>query len=342
MKTAIIGAGSWGTALANLLAGKGTDVSVWDVDRELLEGLAKDRENKKYLPGRRLHELVRIAETREDCVKGADILLTAVPTQHFRAALTAALPFLDGDALIVNVAKGIEIGSLKTPSAICSEICPGRRFTVLSGPSHAEEVADGMPTTVTAASHDNKTAEETQDVFMTDRFRVYTQSDVIGVELGGALKNIIALGAGISDGMGYGDNTKAALMTRGITEMARLGQRMGAKRETFFGLSGIGDLIVTCTSMHSRNRRCGIMIGEGVPPEEAIKRIGMIVEGVPSAEAARELAQRLVVEMPITDAICRIVNGEVPPDIALSALMTREKKHEQEDLRIYSGITGGE
>ena len=332
MKTAIIGAGSWGTALANLLADKGADVSIWDVDRELLDGIEKNRENAKYLPGRRVNGHIKVAGTQEDCVKGADFLVTAVPTQHFRAAITAALPFLDKDVPVVNVAKGIELVSLKTPAAICAELCPERRFVVLSGPSHAEEVADGMPTTVTAASSDKKTAEEVQDVFMTGMFRVYTQSDVIGVELGGALKNIIALGAGISDGMGYGDNTKAALMTRGITEMARLGQRMGAKRETFFGLSGIGDLIVTCTSVHSRNRRCGMMIGEGIAPKEAIDSIGMIVEGVPTAEAACDLARKLGVEMPITEAICRIASGELPPGVALKALMTRSKKNEHEDL----------
>ena len=334
MRAGIIGAGSWGTALANLLAGKGVPVSVWDIDSEVLDAIRDGRENKKYLPGRHLHDLVTAAETQEGCVKGAGFVVFAVPTQHFRSALLASAPYMDDGAFAVNVAKGIELGSLMTPSAIFSEACPGRRFAVLSGPSHAEEVADGMPTTVTAASEDSKTAEEAQDIFMTEKFRVYTQGDVTGVELGGALKNIIALGAGISDGMGYGDNTKAALMTRGITEMARLGLCMGAKRDTFFGLSGIGDLIVTCTSMHSRNRRCGIMIGEGVPPEEAIARIGMVVEGVPTAEAARALAGRYGVEMPITEAICRIVNGEVPPDMALAALMTRGKKHEQEDLRV--------
>ena len=328
MRIGIIGAGSWGTALANLLAGNGADICLWDVDRELLNDISETRENKKYLPGRFVHEAVKIADTEEDCVKDAGIVVTAVPSQHFRSALSLALPNMTEDAIIVNVSKGIELGSLMTLSKVAKEIAPERRFAVLSGPSHAEEVADGMPTTVTVASEDPETAGAVQDVFMAERFRVYTQSDVLGVELGGALKNIIALGAGISDGMGYGDNTKAALMTRGITEMARLGQRMGANTETFYGLSGIGDLVVTCTSMHSRNRRCGMMIGQGVPPKEAIANVGMIVEGIPSAEAARELAEKLGVEMPITEAICRIVSGEVPPDVALSALMTRDKKHE--------------
>jgi len=328
MKTAILGAGSWGTALANLLAGKGLDVSLWDVDTALLDELSKHRENKKYLPGRPLNDRVKIAGTQRDCLSGADFVTTAVPTQHFRSALKAALPDMPDGVFVVNVAKGIELGSLLTLSAVCAEIAPSLRYAVISGPSHAEEVADGMPTTVTAASSDPDAAKAAQDFFMTERFRVYTVSDVLGVELGGALKNVIALGAGISDGMGYGDNTKAALMTRGITEMARLGARMGAQRETFFGLSGIGDLIVTCTSVHSRNRRCGVMIGEGMAPKEAIARVGMVVEGVPTAEAARELARRLDVEMPITESICRIVDGEAPPEAELAALMTREKKNE--------------
>ena len=328
MRIGIIGAGSWGTALANLLAGSGKKVCIWDIDRELLDGLSVAHENKKYLPGRHILESIGIADSLESCVTGAEIVVTAVPSQHFRSAFTSALPDIPKDAIVVNVSKGIELGTLMTISEISNEIAPGRRFAVLSGPSHAEEVADGMPTTVAVASANIETAETVQDVFMTERFRVYTQSDVRGVELGGALKNIIALGAGICDGMGYGDNTKAALMTRGITEMARLGQRMGANPETFYGLSGIGDLIVTCTSMHSRNRRCGTMIGQGVDPKEAIARVGMIVEGIPTAEAARDLAKKLDVEMPITEAICRIVSGEVPPDVALSDLMMRDKKHE--------------
>ena len=335
MKTGIIGAGSWGTALANLLAGKGVDVYLWDVDSAILDTLASERENKKYLPGIMLHESISISKTREGCLSGADFAVTAVPTQHFRSAITEALPYIKKEAVIVNVAKGIELGTLETISMIAEDVAPEQKLVILSGPSHAEEVALGIPTTVCSASKDLNAAEDVQDLFMTDRFRVYTQSDVIGVELGGALKNVIALGAGITDGMGLGDNTKAALMTRGIAEMARLGECMGAKKETFFGLSGIGDLIVTCTSLHSRNRRCGFMIGEGVDPKEAISRVGMIVEGIPTAEAARELGKKLKVEMPITEAICGIVSGELSPDAALKALMTRSKKHEHEVLLSY-------
>ena len=327
-KTSIIGAGSWGTALANLLAENGAAPCLWDLDGELLDNISRDRENKKYLPGCKLHDSVGVARTQHECLSGADFVVTAVPTQHFRSALTGILPEIHRDVIVVNVAKGIERGSMKTMSAIFEELAPGYRFAALSGPSHAEEVAMGIPTTVTVASKDHMTAGAVQDIFMSERFRVYTLDDLTGVELGGALKNIIALGAGILDGLGYGDNTKAALMTRGIAEMARLGASLGAERETFFGLSGIGDLIVTCTSMHSRNRRCGIMLGEGVPPKEAIEKVGMVVEGATTAEAASSLARKQGVEMPITEAICRILRGESLPGDELAALMKREKKDE--------------
>jgi glycerol-3-phosphate dehydrogenase (NAD(P)+) len=335
VKVGVIGAGSWGTALANMLALDGARVNLWDVDTQLLDDLFSDRENKKYLPGHKFHESVHIAKTREDCLLDSDFVLTAVPTQNFRSAILEALPFIPEKAIIVNAAKGIELGSLQTISMIMADIAPERRFVVLSGPSHAEEVAEGASTTVTAASEDKAAAEAVQDLFMNKAFRVYTQSDVLGVELGGALKNVIALGAGITDGMECGDNTKAALMTRGITEMARLGECMGAKQETFFGLSGIGDLIVTCTSLHSRNRRCGILIGQGVDPKEAIEKIGMVVEGVSTAEAARELGKERKIEIPITEAICRIVSGELSAEVALANLMARSKKHEHEVLLTY-------
>jgi glycerol-3-phosphate dehydrogenase (NAD(P)+) len=233
-------------------------------------------------------------------------------------------------AVILNVAKGIEMKTHRTISQIAAECAPGFTYAVLSGPSHAEEVALGMPTTVAAASSDRGVAEYVQKVFTTDMFRVYTNSDVTGLELGGSLKNIIALGAGISDGMGYGDNTKAALMTRGIAEMTRLGVRMGARAETFSGLAGIGDLIVTCTSMHSRNRRCGIMIGEGMDPKAAMERIGMVVEGIFTAEAAVELADQLDVELPIAKSVHRVVIGEISPREALFDLMNRPPRWERE------------
>lgn len=256
-------------------------------------------------------------------------MLFSAPAQHFREAVSSAKEFIKDGAVTVNVAKGIERGSLKRMSEIAEEFLDMDRYAVLSGPSHAEEVGRRLPTTVAAASVNIKTAETIQDAFMTDRFRVYTTEDVTGVELGGALKNIIALGAGISDGMGFGDNAKAALMTRGLAEITRLGVKLGAKPETFAGLTGTGDLIVTCTSMHSRNRRCGIMIGEGMAPDEATEKVGMVVEGMFTAEAAYELAKRENVEMPITEAIYRAIRGEITAADAVEILMGREKKHEQ-------------
>jgi glycerol-3-phosphate dehydrogenase (NAD(P)+) len=273
---------------------------------------------------------VDVVFTDSEAAAGADVVLFAVPAQHFRAAAMSAAASMKEGALIVNVAKGIEQKSLRTISQIAAECVPGYTYCVLSGPSHAEEVGRKMPTTVAVASSDIEAAQKIQDMISCERFRVYTNPDVLGLELGGSLKNIIALGAGIADGMGYGDNTKAALMTRGLAEMVRLGVALGAKEETFAGLAGIGDLIVTCTSMHSRNRRCGIMIGEGVDPKEAQDRVGMVVEGVFTAEAAVQLAEKAGVEMPITENIYRVLQGEVDPGEALTDLMTRPNRHEHE------------
>lgn len=231
--------------------------------------------------------------------------------------------------VVVNVAKGIEQGTLMRMSEIAYILKPDVKYVVLSGPSHAEEVGRALPTTVAVASRDMELAEYIQDIFMTDRFRVYTNDDVCGVELGGSLKNIIALGAGISDGIGFGDNAKAALMTRGITEMCRLGVKLGADIATFSGLTGIGDLIVTCTSMHSRNRRCGIMIGEGMKPSDAVKKVGMVVEGMFTAEAAYQLAKQVGVEMPITECIYRCINEEITAQEAVEMLMGRDRKNEK-------------
>jgi glycerol-3-phosphate dehydrogenase (NAD(P)+) len=331
-KIAIIGAGSWGTALAVNLAGKGHTVSIWDVDEGLLREIDKNRENKRYLPEVPFRDGISVAFDLQSALYGADAALFAVPAQQFRSALRNAGPHISYETPIINVAKGIEQSTLKTVSQIAAEETPGNSFAALSGPSHAEEVGRDMPTTVVAASADSDLAGYVQDIFMTNRFRVYTNDDVIGVELGGALKNIIALGAGISDGLGFGDNAKAAMMTRGITEIARLGEKLGGRRETFFGLTGIGDLIVTCTSMHSRNRRCGIMIGEGVDPQEAVRRVGMVVEGMHTAEAAWQLAQRENVDMPITEQIYKVLTGRIDTKDAAFSLMTRQRRHEQEDL----------
>jgi len=328
-KIGVIGAGSWGTALATVVAGKGNKVKIWDINEKHLKSMEENRENVNYLPGVKLNENIEITYTTKETVEDADVVLFSAPAQFFRGALASALEFIREDAIIINVAKGIEQKSLARLSEIAAEQIDMDRYVVLSGPSHAEEVGRRMPTTVAVASKNLKAAEEIQDLFITDRFRVYTTEDVVGVELGGALKNIIALGAGISDGMGFGDNAKAALMTRGLTEITRLGLKLGAKPETFAGLTGTGDLIVTCTSMHSRNRRCGIMIGEGMSPQEATDKVGMVVEGMFTTEAAYELAQREGVEMPITEAIYDAIKGNITAAEAVDMLMGRDKKHEQ-------------
>ena len=327
----VIGAGSWGTALATVVADKGNQVRIFDVDEKHLRSMEEHRENVDYLPGVPLSDNIQMAYSNEDALKDAEVVLFSAPAQHFRSALTAALPYIGADALIINVAKGIEKGTHKRMSEIAAEILGDAamdRYVVLSGPSHAEEVGRKLPTTVATASRVHEAAVEIQDLFMTDRFRVYTTDDVVGVELGGALKNIIALGAGISDGMGFGDNAKAALMTRGLAEITRLGLKLGARPETFAGPTGTGDLIVTCTSMHSRNRRCGILMGEGMSPEDAIAKVGMVVEGMFTAEAAYELAKLSDVEMPITEAIYKVTKGEIAAPEALESLMGRSRKAE--------------
>lgn len=330
-KIGVIGGGSWGTALAISLSGKGHSVKIWDINKDHLKELNENRENVRYLPGIKFNDKLQVGFTIEETLEGVDVVLFSAPAQFFKGALENALPYLKPEMVLVNVAKGIEQKSLMRLSEIAYEKLPDAKYVVLSGPSHAEEVGNSLPTTVVSASKDIELAEYIQDVFMTDQLRVYTNTDVIGVELGGALKNIIALGAGISDGMGYGDNAKAALMTRGLTEIARLGMKLGAEMGTFAGLTGVGDLIVTCTSMHSRNRRCGIMIGEGLSPEEATAKVGMVVEGMFTTEAAYELAQKVGVEMPITEQIYNVIKGKIDAREAVISLMTRQKKHEMED-----------
>ncbi len=329
-KIAVMAAGSWGTALAVSLSHAGHRVCMWDRKAELIKEMQEHRQNTRYLPDVPFEDTLQVTEVMEEAIRDADVVLFSVPAQHFRSVLSRALPYLTPDMVLVNVAKGIEQKTLLRMSQVAEEYVPQAKYVVLSGPSHAEEVGRLMPTTVVCASRDLALAEYVQDVFMTEALRIYTNTDVIGVELGGALKNIIALGAGISDGMGFGDNAKAALMTRGMTEMSRLGVALGAKEETFAGLTGMGDLIVTCTSMHSRNRRCGILIGQGAAPEEATQKVGMVVEGMYTAEAAYQLAQKAEVEMPITEAIYGIINGTVDARQAVKALMTRQRKHEKE------------
>ena len=329
-KVGVIGAGSWGTALAITLSGKGHQVKIWDVNPEHLQELEANRENVRYLPDIKFNDNLQIAKTVEEAITGADMVLFSAPAQFFRGALDNAMPYLKPEMILVNVAKGIEQKTLKRMSEIAEEKLPDAKYVVLSGPSHAEEVGRQMPTTVAVASKDLKLAEEVQEIFMTERFRVYTTQDVVGVELGGSLKNIIALGAGISDGMGFGDNAKAALMTRGLAETKRLGVKLGADPATFAGLTGVGDLIVTCTSMHSRNRRCGIMIGEGMDPKDATAKVGMVVEGMFTTESAYDLAVREGVDMPITTALYNVINGKISAREALELLMGREKRHEED------------
>ncbi|MDO4482548.1 MAG: NAD(P)H-dependent glycerol-3-phosphate dehydrogenase [Bacillota bacterium] len=331
-KICVLGGGSWGTAIAISLSSKGLNVNLWDIDKEHTASMIKFRENRKFLPGTVFPETLTVKEDQKEAIEGCGVVIYAVPAQFFRSALENSAGLLTNEMIAVNVAKGIEQKSLLLLSEIAEEYIPDNRYVVVSGPSHAEEVCKGMPTTLVSASKNEAAAELVQDLFMSNVMRVYTNDDVTGVQLGGALKNIIALGAGICDGLGYGDNAKAAMMTRGIAEIKRLGIAMGAKESTFAGLSGIGDLIVTCTSMHSRNRRCGIMIGEGLSPKTAMDNVGMIVEGVFTCSAAYELAKKYGVEMPIVENIYRILNEEVDAKEAVSILMNRQKKHETESV----------
>ncbi|MCI8609304.1 MAG: NAD(P)H-dependent glycerol-3-phosphate dehydrogenase [Firmicutes bacterium] len=327
-KIGVIGAGSFGTALAILLVEKGHEVKIWGRKKPLLELMKETRENPHYLPGVQLPAELEVAYSLEEATENMDMVVFSVPAQSFRSVFEEVRNYIKADTIIVNVAKGIEKDSLLRLSQVAKEMMPEVSYVTLSGPSHAEEVGKMLPTTVAVAAEEESIAKVVQQTFNHERFRVYTNEDMAGVELGGALKNIIALGAGISDGMGFGDNAKAAIMTRGMTEICRLGTAMGARRETFSGLTGIGDLIVTCTSMHSRNRRCGILIGQGVKPEEATKQIGMVVEGISTVEAAFALSKKFQIEMPITESIYRMIHGEMEPGEAVTRLMCRETKNE--------------
>lgn len=324
----IIGAGSWGTALSVMLSKKGHTVSIWDKNQELLHELDEERENKRYLPGVIVPQNINVFYDPIECIKGAETIVIGVPSHAVRDVCRTIGSHIQKDQTIVSIAKGIENGTYMRMSEIIEKEIPNINVGVLSGPSHAEEVSRDIPTTVVASSRKRDTAEYIQDIFMTPKFRVYTNPDITGVELGGAIKNIIALAAGISDGLGYGDNTKAALMTRGIAEMARLGVAMGADPLTFAGLSGVGDLIVTCTSMHSRNRRAGILIGQGKTVEEALSEVKMVVEGVKTTSAAYELSKKYNVEMPITEKLYEVLFQGKDPHCGVSELMMRERTKE--------------
>ncbi|WP_273484010.1 NAD(P)H-dependent glycerol-3-phosphate dehydrogenase [Desulforamulus ruminis] len=333
-KIAMIGAGSWATALAQVLAQKDYSAVLWARRQELAD-LINDGENSRYLPGIPLHAKVTADTDLERVLQGAEAVVFGVPSHCFRDLLKKALPFLQPGAQIINVAKGLEESTLLRLSQVFAQEAGEAaldRYTVLSGPSHAEEVGRNIPTAVVAASRNLTTAEYVQDLFMSTNFRIYTNPDVTGVELSGALKNIIALGTGIADGLEYGDNTKAAMMTRGLAEITRLGFSMGAELLTFAGLAGVGDLIVTCTSMHSRNRRCGIEIGRGKTLEEAVESVKMVVEGVRTTRVAWQLAKQQGVEMPITEQIYRVLFENCSPRTAVMHLMGRGKKLEMEEI----------
>lgn len=331
-KAGIIGAGSWGIALSVLLHNNGHDVKVWSAIKEEIEMLNKEREHKTKLPSVKLSQEIIFTDDISEAVQDADFLVMAVPSPYVRTTCKTLKPFVKEGTLIVNVAKGIEDNTFYTITEIIDEELKGVNSAVLSGPSHAEEVGRGIPTTCVAGAKTKETAEYIQDIFMSEVFRVYTSPDVLGIELGGALKNVIALAAGMADGLGYGDNTKAALITRGIAEITRLGVAMGGNRETFSGLTGMGDLIVTCASLHSRNRKAGMLIGQGMKMDEAMKEVKMVVEGVYSAKAAKHLAQKLNISMPIVEEVNKILFEDKPAEEAVKELMIRDKKIEHSDL----------
>lgn len=334
-KAGIIGAGSWGTALAKLLYDNGHQVTVWSVLEEEVKMLKEFHEQKDKLPGVLLPEEMEFTTDLQSAVSGKDVLVLAVPSPFTRGTAAKMVPYIQDGQIIVNVAKGIEEATLMTLSQIIEQEIPQARVAVLSGPSHAEEVGKGLPTTIVAGAAQKEVAEYVQNLFMSKVFRVYTGSDVLGIELGAALKNVVALAAGIADGLGYGDNTKAALITRGIAEIARLGVHMGGRLETFYGLTGIGDLIVTCASMHSRNRRAGILIGKGASMDEAMAEVKMVVEGVYSAKAGYALSKKYQVSMPIIEQINEVLFCGKNPSEAVNELMLRDRKEENMDLREF-------
>ncbi|MEC1661799.1 NAD(P)H-dependent glycerol-3-phosphate dehydrogenase [Bacillus halotolerans] len=334
-RVTMLGAGSWGTALALVLADNNHDVRMWGHRAELIQQINDLHENKDYLPDVKLPESIRATTEIGEAVSDADFIIVAVPTKAIREVLRQAVPFMTKKAVFVHVSKGIEPDSLLRISEIMEFELPSdvrKDIVVLSGPSHAEEVGLRHPTTVTSSSKSMQAAEEVQDLFINHNFRVYTNPDIVGVEIGGALKNIIALAAGITDGLGYGDNAKAALITRGLAEIARLGTKMGGNPLTFSGLTGVGDLIVTCTSVHSRNWRAGNLLGKGYKLEDVLEEMGMVVEGVRTTKAAYQLSEKYQVQMPITEALHQVLFNGQKVETAVESLMARGKTHEMEDL----------
>ena len=328
MKITILGAGSWGVAIAKLLTCNQHEVTIWSIDPEEVAMLTEYCEQKMKLPGVILPGTVSYTGDLETALKDTGMVVMAVPSPFVRSTAKAAAPLVPEGTIIVSVAKGIEEDTLLRLSEVISQEIPQADVAALSGPSHAEEGGKCMATTVVVGAKTHATARLVQDAFMTDFFRVYTSPDMVGIELGGALKNVIALAAGIADGLGCGDNTKAAIITRGIVEISKLGVKMGGHAETFSGLSGIGDLIVTCASKHSRNRRAGVLIGQGMSYQEAMNEVKMVVEGVYSAKAAKALAEQYGVDLPIVDMVNRILFEDFPVSEALTSLLTRDKKSE--------------
>ncbi len=332
MNISVLGAGTWGTALAILLAENKHDVTLWSNLPKKIEQLDKNRSDIKNLPGAVLPETVTLTANLDAALQKPELIVMAVASVYVREVANCIAPKVPAGGIIVNVAKGIEEATLKTLTEVIEDEIPQAEVAVLSGPSHAEEVSRKIPTTIVAGAKKKKVADIIQDTFMTEFFRVYTSPDVIGIELGGSLKNVIALAAGVLDGMGMGDNTKAALMTRGIAEISRLGIAMGGKYETFAGLSGMGDLMVTCTSRHSRNRNAGFLIGQGKTAKEAMEEVNQVVEGVLSAKAAYKLGEKFHVELPIVEQVNKVLFEEKPVKEAIYDLLMREKTEEHTTL----------
>lgn len=323
----IIGGGSFGTALGILLANKENNVNIYDINNDVVNDININRKNDKYIEGLEIPVNVKAFNVLEDALGDADYVLLAVPSDIVRMVSKNLAGKIESHIPVINIAKGIEKETNLRLSQVIEQELPNP-VVVLTGPSHAEEVAFNIPTTVVTSCTEMKYAEEVQDLFMTEEFRVYTNDDLVGVEIGGAVKNVIALAAGIADGLGYGDNTKAALMTRGMTEIVRIGLSIGGKVETFLGLTGMGDLMVTCGSIHSRNRRAGYLIGKGYPVDQVIEEVGMVVEGIKACEAFYYLKEQLGVEMPIIDAVYQVVFESLEPQKAVKALLSRDKKSE--------------
>ncbi len=328
MKIAVIGSGSWGSAVTSLLASKGYTVYLWSWKEEETLNLRRDRENKEFLPGVMLDGDITFSNDMQECVKDAELIVLATPSHAVRNTVRSLAKYIKQNQILLNISKGLEPDTLKRLSEVIKDEIPNVRLGIMSGPSHAEEVGRKMATANVVASDEKQITTFVQDVFMSPDFRVYTCDDMLGVEIGGAIKNVIALATGIAVGLGCGDNTCAALMTRGIAEITRLGVAMGAEAETFAGLTGIGDLIVTCMSTHSRNRSAGVLIGQGASLEEATNKVHMVVEGVNACAAAHELAKKYNVSMPITECAYKVLFENMPVENAKGMLMERAKRAE--------------